>query len=66
MNNSLAEVHPELITEWSEKNRALLQAILYNDTGNRFMVKSLLLQEICDKIKIDNILSKIAENHWLL
>ena len=25
------------------------------------MVKSLLLQEICDKIKIDNILSKIAE-----
>lgn len=62
-NNSLAEVHPELITEWSEKNRALLQAILYNDTGNRFMVKSLLLQEICDKIKIDNILSKIAENH---
>ena len=63
MNNSLAEVRPELITEWSEKNRALLQAILYNDTGNRFMVKALLLQEICDKIKIDNILSKIAENH---
>jgi len=27
------------------------------------MVKSLLLQEICDKIKIDNILSKTAENH---
>ena len=25
------------------------------------MVKSLLLQEICDKIKIDNILSKTAE-----
>ena len=27
------------------------------------MVKSLLSQEICDKIKIDNILSKTAENH---
>ena len=23
MNNSLAEVHPELITEWSEKNLPL-------------------------------------------
>ena len=23
MNNSLAEVHPELITEWSEKNLTL-------------------------------------------
>lgn len=27
------------------------------------MVKSLLSQEICDKIKTDNILSKTAENH---
>ena len=24
MNNSLAEVHPELITEWSEKNLPLI------------------------------------------
>lgn len=24
MNNSLAEVHPELVSEWSEKNLSLI------------------------------------------
>lgn len=28
MNNSLAEVHPELVSEWSEKNLSLMPVTL--------------------------------------
>ena len=36
MNNSLAEVHPELVSEWSEKNLTLTpdDIRVYLKTGN--------------------------------
>ena len=40
MNNSLAEVHPELVSEWSEKNLTLIEYSCaatpqIRQTGNR-------------------------------
>ena len=42
MNNSLAEVHPELITEWSEKNLPLTPDDITFGSNKKSMVEKVL------------------------
>ena len=49
MNNSLAEVHPELVSEWSEKNLTLTpDDITFG--SNKSMVERCLRSRMADKL----------------
>ena len=49
MNNSLAEVHPELITEWSEKNLPLTPDDITFGSNKKSMVERYLRSRMAGK-----------------
>ena len=53
MNNSLAEVHPELITEWSEKNHTVLHQVLQIAVDDDFIRNN----------PSDNVLRELKKAH---
>ena len=49
MNNSLAEVHPELVFEWSEKNLPLTPDDITFGSNKKNMVERCLRSRMADK-----------------
>ena len=49
MNNSLAEVHPELVSEWSEKNIPLTPDDITFGSNKKSMVERYLRTRMANK-----------------
>ena len=60
MNNSLAEVHPELITEWSEKNLPLTPDDITFGSNKKVWWKGVCGHEWQTSVKVQILLERYA------
>ena len=60
MNNSLAEVHPELITEWSEKNLPLTPDDITFGSNKKVWWKGACGHEWQTSVKVQILLERYA------